>query len=571
MVKKLLRLLREARPEIIGGLALELFLALIGALCSTGVWFWGILGVGAIWLACAYVFLKYTKPSIELPARVKYKKKLWKYAAHSRRLALAGCVIIPLLALCAWGYQSYLKAQPPSEVTILVADFDGPEPQKYRVTETVWQRLNLGLQKYNDMRVERLEGCFTTSSEARVAGEKRKAAIIIWGWYGVTEEAVPLSVHFELLYPPKYMPVLGAEAQGKVQAVAAAELESFALQTRLSEEMAYLSLVTVGMTCYAAEDWEGAVARFSDALSQTVESVPALNQSIVYDRRADAYLHKGDYDRAITDYDRVIQLQPHCDICTYHNRGFAYLYKEDYDRAIADFDQAIQIQPDFAVAYGNRGLAYHDKGDYDRAIADFDQAMQLQPDCDACIYYYHGLAYYYRKGDYDRAIADFDQAMQLQPDCEACIYYYRGLAYLEKGNYDRAIADLDQALQLQPDCEACTYYYRGLAYLEKGDYDRAIADFDQAIRLKPNYVDAHYGRGNALYQQGNGDAAIVDLNQVIVLDPNYANAFYVRGLVYIQRGKEEKAAADFIRFLELSDDPYWQQQAEEQLQTLGER
>ena len=44
--------------------------------------------------------------------------------------------------------------------------------------------------------------------------------------------------------------------------------------------------------------------------------------------------------------------------------------KGDYDRAIADFDQAIQLKPDYADAYYNRGIAYHDKGDYDRAIAD---------------------------------------------------------------------------------------------------------------------------------------------------------------------------------------------------------
>ena len=35
--------------------------------------------------------------------------------------------------------------------------------------------------------------------------------------------------------------------------------------------------------------------------------------------------------------------------------GIAYGDKGDYDRAIADYDQAIQLKPDFVDAYNNRG------------------------------------------------------------------------------------------------------------------------------------------------------------------------------------------------------------------------
>jgi regulator of sirC expression with transglutaminase-like and TPR domain len=48
------------------------------------------------------------------------------------------------------------------------------------------------------------------------------------------------------------------------------------------------------------------------------------------------------------------------------------------------------------------------------------------------------------------------------------------------------------------------------------------------------------------------------------------SAFLGRGFAYVQKGEDDKAIADFNRFLELNDDPYWQQQAEEQLQMLQE-
>ena len=132
----------------------------------------------------------------------------------------------------------------------------------------------------------------------------------------------------------------------------------------------------------------------------------------------------------------------------FNNRGIAYKNKGEYDRAIRDYDQAIQLKPDFAYAFNNRGNAYSDKGEYDRAIRDFDQAIQLKPDY-AYAFDNRGLAYSYKR-EYDRAIRDFDQAIQLKPD-DAFAFNNRGAAYYYKGEYDRAIRDYDQAIQLKPD------------------------------------------------------------------------------------------------------------------------
>ncbi len=473
------------------------------------------IGVGGGTLGCAYLAFKRTPPLVE------GGQGTWQYP-RCRPWALAGLVIIPLLTASGVGYHLYQQARPPTKVILLVADFDGPEPQKYRVTETVLTRLRAALEPYDDVQVETLGRAITEaegSATARAEGEKRKAAIVIWGWYGATAEAVPLSVHFEVLRPPEHMPGVCPAAKGQVRTMAIAELESFTLQPRLSAEMAYLSLFTVGMGRYAAEDWDGAIVPFSEALSQTAERVSALDQSIVHFYRGNAYRAKGDYDRAIADYDQTIKLETECDACTYHNRGLAYHHKGDYDRAIADYDQAIQLQADHACAYNNRGDAYAHKGDYDRAIADYDQAIQLQAD-DACAYNNRGIAYA-KKGDYDQAIVDFDRAIQLQPN-DAGAYGNRGNAYRAKGDTYQAIADYDQVIRLQPD-DPKAYINRGLAYHQKGDYDRAIADYNQAIKLKPD-CDActYYKRGLAYYYKGDYDHAVADFDQAIQLRPDLA-------------------------------------------------
>jgi lipoprotein NlpI len=63
----------------------------------------------------------------------------------------------------------------------------------------------------------------------------------------------------------------------------------------------------------------------------------------------------------------------------FNNRGLAYAAKPDYDRAITDYNEAIRLNPKFALAFHNRGFAYAAKQDYDRAIADYNEAIRLNP------------------------------------------------------------------------------------------------------------------------------------------------------------------------------------------------
>jgi hypothetical protein len=78
-----------------------------------------------------------------------------------------------------------------------------------------------------------------------------------------------------------------------------AELENLTLQTRLSQEMNYLTLVTLGITRYAADDWDGAIAQLTAALEQIKDPMPMLSQNRDYFARAYSYNSKKDYNRAI--------------------------------------------------------------------------------------------------------------------------------------------------------------------------------------------------------------------------------------------------------------------------------
>jgi tetratricopeptide (TPR) repeat protein len=98
----------------------------------------------------------------------------------------------------------------------------------------------------------------------------------------------------------------------------------------------------------------------------------------VFLSRADAYVRKTDYDRALADYDEVIKLAPDTAIA-FALRGVVHAKRGDYDGAIADYERAIDLEPNLASAFSNHGLAWAAKGELRLAIADYTKAIKLDP------------------------------------------------------------------------------------------------------------------------------------------------------------------------------------------------
>ena len=59
------------------------------------------------------------------------------------------------------------------------------------------------------------------------------------------------------------------------------------------------------------------------------------------------------------------------DTAAYISRGVAYNHKGDYDRAIQDFDVAIRLNPKDTVAYEPRGDTYLFQSNLAEAISDW--------------------------------------------------------------------------------------------------------------------------------------------------------------------------------------------------------
>ena len=225
----------------------------------------------------------------------------------------------------------------------------------------------------------------------------------------------------------------------------------------------------------------------------------------------------------------------------YSERGLVWYAKGDFARAIADFDEAILLDSNNAWALNDRGNAWDDNGDHDRALTDYNHAIGI--DRNNAVAFYNRAIMWWRKGLLDRAIPDFDQAVR-SSFANATFYNGRGLAWYRRGQYDRAIADFNRAITIDPNF-ADAYSNRGLAWGGKNDVNRAIADYTKAIDLRPDDAGAYSNRGWAHHSAGRESEALADIGKAIALDARGTTAFIRRAEVYEKLGERDKSIADF--------------------------
>jgi tetratricopeptide (TPR) repeat protein len=500
----------------------------------------GLFVVGGI-LGSLYLGFKRTEPLIV------GGKGTWQYP-HLRRWAIVSFILISLSTVAGTGYYFYERIQPPDKIIILVAEFDGPEQKNYRVTETVLSALRQALKDYDDVTIEALRKTITEqqgSEIARAEGEKQKATIVIWGWYGVTENAVPLSVHFEILRAPQHAFKLRPEIEGAVRTIDRAELESFDLQSNLSGEMAYLSLLTVGVTRYTAEDWNGAITAFDAALTQTTENIPPIS-------RATAYFYIGN-SRLSTQANRDESLSSSVNPVTgeayIDNQGIASADQDVLKEVIIDYTNALELNPDFGNAYFNRGAVYMALMNWNNAKYDFTKAISLNFKNDSEAYNFRGNIYVYL-GNLNAASDDFTKSIQINPNIDK-YYFNRGNVYSQQGELEKANKDYNKAIELNPD-SIFAYIGRGNIRQYQSDFEGAIADFNKAIELAPKDATIYNNRGNAFFFNGDIEEAITDYNKAIELDPSFPEPHFGIGYLRQNQGDFENAIAEYSKAIEIN-------------------
>ncbi len=210
------------------------------------------------------------------------------------------------------------------------------------------------------------------------------------------------------------------------------------------------------------------------------EAVKKLHQAL------DTF-ENGKVDEALMQYDQAIKLDPNFREA-YLDRGLMYKYKGQWDKAIADFDQGVKLSfGEVPVqVYFERGLAKAQKGDFDQAIADLTASIERSPSPYlGFIRQAYGLraeAFMVKK-DYPKAAADYSKVLDIDPK-GAYSYKMRGRARYEMADANGAIADYTKSIELD-DKDPDVFFMRGYAYGSQKKFAEAKADLEHSLQMSP--------------------------------------------------------------------------------------
>ena len=87
---------------------------------------------------------------------------------------------------------------------------------------------------------------------------------------------------------------------------------------------------------------------------------------------------KGDPDKAIADYTKLIRLEP-TNAIAYQNRATAFRAAGKFRRAVKDLDRCLRLAPTNFTAYACRASVYNRWKDFGKAVNDLTKCLQIDP------------------------------------------------------------------------------------------------------------------------------------------------------------------------------------------------
>jgi tetratricopeptide (TPR) repeat protein len=493
-----------------------------------------------------------------------------------------------------WSKRTAPKAQ--GEVTILVANLDGPED--YKITQTVLARMREAVQnKIPNVKVIPLDRKITEQEgpdKAIEEGRNADANLVLWGYYNSSYRG---QIHIEQLKTPERLHLLkdSFDLNPSIE-----NRRGISVEEDLSSELNYLILIVTGLTRFESGAFQAAIDCYNRALKERSAPEQLLDQLQIYHFLVLAYLYldadealeyfdlgsnKGDSDRfylandesnknhylideAISNFTTVLSSKPD-DSNTRYWRAHGYARKGDYTNALTDYDQLLKDSPNDVEALIGRGIVHNLMKEFDLAIADYNKAAALAPN-NTELYYNRGISLEQR-GDYEQALADYNHAVSIDKyDVDskisralllsrlgysddasneltnafegvspAAFYYFRrGQAWEEIGNSENALADFSVLSDLNP---SLGFHLRGHLFRDLKRYDEAIADFTKVCSLDPKAGYARNDLATCWVSKHNDLEAIKYYQEATEIEPSWGFSWVNRGLAHWRLKDKEQA------------------------------
>ena len=163
--------------------------------------------------------------------------------------------------------------------------------------------------------------------------------------------------------------------------------------------------VAEGTKLMSQGDYFNAALEFDDALFADNNNLDALRGSYY------CALNMGYNDKALKRANKVIELRPDSSV-GYNDRGTIYLVTKDYEKALSDFNKVIEKGTDYpAVAYFNKAKSLRELNRFDEAIKNYNIVISVD-NKDARAYFKKGIAFS-KIGNKDSACISLEMAKTL--------------------------------------------------------------------------------------------------------------------------------------------------------------
>ena len=302
-----------------------------------------------------------------------------------------------------------------------------------------------------------------------------------------------------------------------------------------------------------------------------------------YQQRGDLYYEMSRYDLSDHDYEQMQKLDKG-DTYSYMGLGRNAVARKDYDRALTLFDRVVQLAPEYSQGYSFRAEVHLLRRDYPRAVEDCATAfVHVGDDIDNKAFQVFGTLC-------DSAAAPLRARLKVLRNKEpnerkwplllagierAQHHYGRAVNYrleeyaLEPSPFAAySIADdlsslglTDAALMWnaraeENDSSEIDYPLQAARLLiDRGRYDEADSAVERALAIDAENPNAYMLRATLNRKRNDFEAALEAMDMALSINEEAAFLHDLRGRLFLKMGKKERADADFRRELELEKTP----------------
>ena len=238
------------------------------------------------------------------------------------------------------------------------------------------------------------------------------------------------------------------------------------------------------ITIYARnKEFDKAHARIDQSLS----AYP--NMAALHYLKAQVFGYQQNTQMVEAELNKALELDANY-LPAYSALAALYIQSNQQDRAIAQYQKIINLRPENSTPYVLIGMLEDQRKNYDVAADNYRKALEKDPNS---VIAANNLAWLYAstgKGNLDEAVRLAQGAVQRNPNVSGFVDTL-GWVYYKKNLHSAAVEQLRKAISLNEAEARATngapsasyHYHLGMALKEKGDKEESRRELETAIRL----------------------------------------------------------------------------------------